>query len=115
MHSENNRFDKALLMPYFEQWEQLRVEIDEFYNRKDPQVVKLMNDAIANFCELLELGGKEIDNRTGKAAYVFLPLNGEERFEFVKNKVSSRYAFVQLDALMLEMKKKIARLAIQRK
>ena len=68
-----------------------------------------------NYSELLEIGGKVYDERKEKVVYTLLPLNGEERFEFVKDKIASHYAFVQLDALFTETKKKVARLAIQKK
>ena len=51
-----------------------------------------------------------LDDRKGKVVYILLPLNGEERFEFVKDKISSHYAHIQLDALFTETKKKVARL-----
>ena len=70
--------------------------------------------AIENYSELLEHGGKVVDDRKGKIVYTLLPLNGEERFEFVKDKISSHYAYIQLDALYTETKKKVARLSIQK-
>ena len=60
MPSEVNRFDKELLAPYFDQWEQVREEIEAFYEQKDHQAVELMEDAIANYSELLERGGKAV-------------------------------------------------------
>ena len=115
MPSNNNQFDKELFIPYFEQWQQVRDDIEALYNQKDRQAVELMKTAIANYSELLELGGMAFDDRKGKDVFVLLPLNGEERFEFVQAKISSHYAFVQLDALVTETRKKVARLAIQKK
>ena len=63
----------------------------------------------------LSMVGKLVDDRKGKIVYTLLPLNGEERFEFVKDKISSHYAYIQLDALFTETKKKVARLSIQKK
>ena len=74
-----------------------------------------MDVAIDNYNELLEHGGNEFDDRKGKVVYTLFPLNGEERFEFVKDKISSHYAYIQLDALFTETKKKVARLSIQKK
>jgi hypothetical protein len=115
MPSEVNRIDKELLTPYFDQWEIVREQIEAFYDQKDHQAVELMNVAIENYGELLEQGGKVLDDRKGKVVYALLPLNGEERFEFVKEKISSHYAYIQLDALFIETRKKIARLSIQKK
>ncbi len=115
MPSEVNRINKELLAPYFNKWETVRDQIEAFYDQKDQQAVELMNVAIDNYSELLEHGGKELDDRKGKVVYTLLPLNGEERFEFVKDKISSHYAHIQLDALFTETKKKVARLSIQKK
>ena len=115
MPSEPNRFDKELFSPYFEHWQQVREEIEACYEQKDRRAVELMESAIVNYSELLELGGTTLDDCKGEAVFVLLPLNGEERFEFVRAKITSHYAFVQLDALVSETKKKVARLAIQKK
>ena len=115
MPSEPNRFEKELFTPYFEQWQQVRAEIEACYEQKDRRAVELMETAIADYNELLELGGTILDDRKGQSIFVLLPLNGEERFQFVKDRISSHYAFVQLDALVSETKKKVARLSIQRK
>ncbi|AMQ06847.1 YpoC family protein [Sporosarcina psychrophila] len=115
MPNEVNRISKELLAPYFDQWETVRDQIEAFYDQKDHQAVELMNVAIDNYSELLEQGGKVLDDRKGKVVYTLLPLNGIERFEFVKDKITSHYAHVQLDALFTETKKKVARLSIQKK
>jgi len=115
MPSEVNRINKELLTPYFEQWETVRDQIAAYYDQKDHQAVELMNVAIDNYSALLEQGGKILDERKGKQVYTLLPLNGIERFEFVKDKISSHYAHVQLDALFTETKKKVARLSLQKK
>ena len=112
MPSEVNRFNKEQLTPYFEQWEVVREQIELLYHQKDRRAVELMQEAITNYQELLEYGGKTIDERKGTAVYTLLPLNGEERFEFVQAKIASHYAFVQLDALFTETKKKAARLRL---
>ncbi|KAA0966109.1 hypothetical protein FQ087_07630 [Sporosarcina sp. ANT_H38] len=115
MPSESNRINKELLAPYFKQWETVREQIEALYSQNDIQAVELMNMAIENYSELLEQGGKVLDDRKNKVVYILLPLNGDERFQFVKDKISSHYAHIQLDALFTETKKKVARLSIQRK
>ena len=115
MPSEANRINKELLAPYFEQWETVREQIEALYSQNDNQAVELMNMAIENYSELLEQGGKVLDDRKNKVVYILLPLNGDERFQFVKDKISSHYAHIQLDALFTETKKKVARLSIQKK
>lgn len=115
MPSEVNHIDKELLIAYFNQWETMRDKIEAFYDQKDQQAVELMGLAIENYSELLDKGGKVYDERKEKVVYTLIPLNGEERFEFVKDKISSHYAYIQLDALFTETKKKVARLSIQKK
>lgn len=107
--------DKSQVNHFFDHWDGLKGKIEKYYNEKDGKAVVLMQEAIANFDELLEFGGTEIDNRTGEQRYRLSPLNGEERFTFVQDKVNSHYAFVQLDALYDETRKKVARLSIVRK
>ncbi len=110
-----NHINKELLAPYFDQWVTVRDQIEVFYDQKDHQAVELMIVAIENYSELLAHGGKEFSDRKGKNVYTLMPLNGEERFEFVKEKITSHYAHIQLDALFTETKKKVARLSIQKK
>lgn len=109
------QFDKEILAPFFEEWESIREEIAALYAQQDRQVIDVMTTAIEKYQALLDYGGQEPNERTGKIDYVLLPLNGEERFEFVKAKIASHYAYVQLDALYTETKKKVARLAIQKR
>lgn len=115
MTSEVKSIDKELFSPYFKKWEQNREQIELFYNQKDRQALEMMREAILAYDELLERGGKIMDERRGRMVYMLEPLNGEERLEFVKAKISSHYAFVQLDALYTETKKKVARLSIMKK
>ncbi|CAM3054716.1 YpoC family protein [Filibacter tadaridae] len=115
MPTEENSLENRPLTPYFDQWESIREKIERLYDEKDYQAVELMKVSIEKYGELLELGGTGLDERTGKLVYKLIPLNGVERFEFVKSKVDSHYAYIQLDALFTETKKKAARLAVMKK
>jgi len=110
-----NHFDKVNLAPYFEKWDIVKGEIENLYNQKNNQAVILMTTAIDDYTKLLEYGGKEFNERTGKEGYILLPLNGVERFEFIKSKIASHYAHIQLEALYSETKKKAARLSVSKK
>lgn len=105
-----SRINKEETTPYFEKWDSVALEIENLYKEKDKKAIELMLTAIENYEELLEYGGKEIDKQTGKSVYVLFPLNGEERIEFIKARIQSHYAHVQLNMLYLEMKKKVARI-----
>lgn len=109
-----SHFDRAQLTPYFERWDELKPFIEQYYNEKNRRVVPLMEEAIENYSMLLSLGGKERD-RVGNQVYILQALNGVERFEFIQSRINSHYAFIQLDALYMETKKKVARLAIRKK
>jgi hypothetical protein len=109
------RLNKEQLDPYFQWWDSKKEEIEKYYNENNRQAVILMEEAIINYSNLLLEGGDEINERNSKTTYRLLPLNGNERFEFIKEKIASHYAFVQLDALFIEVKKKAARLAILQK
>ncbi|MFS0576770.1 YpoC family protein [Sporosarcina sp. 179-K 3D1 HS] len=115
MLTDGKRFNKEIFAPYFAEWEAKRGTIEALYGEKDERAVDKMREAIAMYEGMLALGGVEIDARSGREVYRLSPLNGTERLEFVKAKLASHYAFVQLDALFGEMKKKVARLALQDK
>lgn len=115
MGNKVNRLDKDLLAPYFERWDSVKDSIENLYSNRDEKAKALMSDAIDNYCNLLECGGKEINERTGSSEFVLLPLNGNDRFEFIKERINSHYAHVQLSALYLESKKKAARLYVMKK
>ena len=110
-----NRFSKEYLTGHYEKWEAVKEKIERLYDVRDPEAVKLMGIAINDYTKLLEYGGKEINERTGKSKYILLPLNGDERFNFIKDRINSHYAHIQLDALYEETKKKAARLAVMKK
>jgi len=101
------------IAPFYEKWEAVNKQIKKLYDDKDSLAFELMRDAIQNYTNLLEYGGKNIDERTGLTVYILMPLNGEERFEFVKDRIASHYAYIQLDALFTETRKKAAGLSIK--
>lgn len=112
---DRNSIDKEVLAPYFAQWDVKRESIETLYAQKDKRAKERMGEAVELYEKLLDLGGTEMDARNGRNVYRLSPLNGNERLDFVKAKLASHYAFVQLDALFSEMKKKAARLALQNK
>lgn len=97
---------KDEVMPFFDKWESLKPEIQRLYDQKQPDVAESMSIAIANYEKLLEVcapaGG--FDRRTKME-----PLNGRERLQFIKDKIVSPFALIQLNLLYTELRKKIAR------
>ena len=110
-----NRFSKELITPHYDKWDVVKEKIEKLYSLDAKEAIKLMEIAIRDYEELLEYGGSEINNRTGKMEALLLPLNGKERFQFVKDRIASHYAYIQLDALYTETKKKAARLFVMKK
>ena len=110
-----NRLAKEYLAPHYEKWEAVKDNIEKLYDVRDEEAIRLMEIAINDYTKLLEYGGKEINERNGKSKYILLPLNGDERFSFIKDRINSHYAHIQLDALYEETKKKAARLAVMKK
>lgn len=96
---------------FYQKWEAQRIGIESMYRNQNRQVHEQMQQAILNYEKMLTIGGME--QKTGQ--YRLSPLNGFERLAFVKEKIATRYAFIQLDALYTESKKKAARLFAQRK
>lgn len=106
MDNSKPTITKDQVMLYFDKWESLKPEIQQGYDRKQSDASESMAIAIANYEELLEVcapvGGS--DRRTKME-----PLNGEERLQFIKDKVVSPFALIQLNLLYTELRKKIAR------
>lgn len=110
-----NRFSKEAVQNYFEQWDGKKEEIEQLYANRSSDAVKKLEEAITQYEALLAYGGTEVHPQTNDIQPILLPLNGEERLAFIKKQIRSHYAFVQLDALYDETRKKAARLAIMRK
>ena len=110
-----NRFSKTHTAAHFEKWDAVKDRIEKLYQEKDKEAIKLMEIAISDYAELLEYGGEELNEHTGEYVEVLMPLNGTERFDFVKERIQSHYAHIQLNALYDETKKKAARLSVMKK
>lgn len=110
-----NRFSKELITPHYDKWDVVKEKIEKLYSLDAKEAIKFMEIAIRDYEQLLEYGGSEINNRTEKIEALLLPLNGEERFQFVKDRIASHYAYIQLEALYTETKKKAARLLVMKK
>ena len=108
------RFSKEHLAIHFQKWDAVKEEIKNLYHSKGKEVTSLMETAILNYEELLEYGGSGLNKRSGQVERFLLPLNGEERLQFVKDRIASHYAHIQLDALYTETKKKAARLSVMK-
>lgn len=104
--------DRALL---FHQWDTMKDEIKELYAEQDKQAVPLMEQAIARYEQIVSSKGKTFNKAQQVEEYVLDPLNGKERLAFIKARINSHYAYIQLEMLYIELRKKIARLEAMEK
>lgn len=109
MHNKKVSLSKERIVPYFDKWESLMPEIQVRYDSKEDSSAEWMWIAIANYEELLE-ACSEVSGSTRQTKME--PLNGAERLQFIKDKIISPFALVQLSALYKEMRKKVARFLV---
>ncbi|HLG27574.1 MAG TPA: hypothetical protein VI423_07295 [Paenisporosarcina sp.] len=114
------RFDKNSQKEHInaiiQQWSAVKDRIQSAYEQKDKEVHSHMLLAIALYQKLLvEASETDVFDPGELRNYEVLPLNGEERFEFIATQLSHYAAYRQLNELFEETKKKIARLRIQYK
>ncbi|WP_239430014.1 YpoC family protein [Sporosarcina sp. ACRSL] len=106
---------KEMLYSFWNNWLDLKEEIEGAYKRKDPAVSIMMETAIENYLMMLELFLLVNPSDSSSSRFSIEPLNGKERLEFIRGKIAGHYAYVQLDALYTEaMKKAVSRLAMKK-
>lgn len=101
------RFSREAMAPFFMYWEAHKQAIDKLYKDNHPNAQEKMKEALKEYTTLLRYG--EVEDQIQS---LLLPLNGEERLAFIEKQIASRYAFVQLDALYDESRKRAARLSL---
>lgn len=87
----------------FEEWEKIREQLLQLIRNKDPKKSELMRKGIDLLIYILD----ETEEAT--------PLNYMERTAFIESNIDKHIAFVQLDELIKETKKKLARIRAQSK
>ena len=112
------RFDKnsqkERINAVLQNWSAVKDRIQICYEQKDKDVQSLMLLAIELYQTLLvEASETDEFNLNELKNYEVLPLNGDERFQFVVNQPHHYAAYRQLNELFEETRKKIARLRIQ--
>ena len=108
---------KEAVEPYFEQWEVLSTTIHGAHHRRAKEEAQsLMQQGIGLFEECV-LHCSEIDGESEMNVheqYEVLPINGMERFLFIKARPGQYACYRQLDELFKELKKRLARLRIKK-
>lgn len=101
---------------YFEAWEKLSKEIfDAHDERNGKKAQSLMEQGIGLFEELIvKTSESQVQQFLLSEEYEAMPLNGMERFQFIKGRPGQYACFVQLDELFKELKKRYARLRVQK-
>lgn len=100
----------------YEEWKSLSEKISEAHKGRNLSVQQFMNSGISLYEELLvstiEANAFQIQDIH---QYEVLPLNGVERYHFIKSRPEHYGSYIQLNELFIETKKKMARLRIKSK
>lgn len=108
---------KEQINAVLQQWSAVKDQIQSAYKQKDiEEVHSHMLLAIELYQKLLvEASETDVFDAAELKNYEVLPLNGDERFQFIVTQTSHYAAYRQLNELFEETRKKIARLRIQYK
>lgn len=96
------KLTKETVDPFFSNWAQLSEEIAHLHGLRDKQLSQYMQEGIELYKKLISHCEDQI-----------VPMNGQERLQFVDQHLGNYAAYRQLDELFSEMKKKIASKRIQ--
>ena len=108
------QISKERVDAWFATWEALNVEIHHAHERRDGSASKLMEQGIELFQRFIIEGSHTIDMQIHNGAeYELMPINGNERFQFIKMKPGQYACYRQLDELFKETKKRCARLRLK--
>lgn len=101
---------------WFAQWQTLEQQIFIAHDARDSKQAKqFMLEAIALFSEFIVTNSQtDAIKLEAQQVYELLPVNGNERLQFICARPAQYACYRQLDELFKETKKKIARLRIQK-
>ena len=103
---------KETLYTFWNSWLDMKESIEDAYKQKDPIVSNMMEKAIENYLAMIESFLHVDPSETADIKSSIEPLNGNERLQFIRGKISGYFAYVQLDALYTEaMKKAVSQIA----
>lgn len=98
---------------WYSEWERLREEIHVAHDHRDGSALELMVKGIAHFEQLLIDSAETEEAFSIDAEYELMPINGMERFQFIKMRPAQYACYRQLDELYKETKKRCARLRLK--
>jgi hypothetical protein len=97
---------------WYEKWEVLRGQIHEAHERRDGSAHDLMVQGIQLFEQFIITHSETEQPFSLSNDYELMPINGMERFQFIKLRPAQYACYRQLDELYKETKKRCARLRI---
>jgi len=103
---------KETLYSFWNGWLDVKQSIEDAYKQKDPRVADMMEKAIENYLAMNESFLQVESSVTNEIKSSIEPLNGKERLQFIRDKITGYFAYIQLDALYTEaMKKAVSQIA----
>lgn len=107
------QISKERVDAWFKQWEALREEIHSAHDKRDGSALDLMLKGIAHFEQFIIDSSQLEDAFSTQNDYELMPINGMERFQFIKMRPAQYACYRQLDELYKETKKRCARLRLK--
>ena len=108
--------EKERVDAWFREWEAMQPKIEELHTARNKAVKEHMLEAITlyeNF--VLHASNTTLTAIGANSELICMPINGVERFLFIKAKPGQFACYRQLDELFKETKKRMARLRAQAK
>lgn len=103
---------KQVVDAWYDEWETLREKIHEAHTLRDGSAHELMAQGIELFEQFLVKYSKTDEPFSQDSDYELMPINGMERFQFIKMRPGQYACYRQLDELYKETKKRCARLRL---
>ena len=98
---------------WFAKWESLNTEIFAAHDRRDGSATEFMLQGIELFESFIVEGSQTDNGFNTQYIYEIMPINGMERFQFIKARPGQYACYRQLDELFKETKKRCARLRLK--
>ena len=95
-------------------WESLNSNIFAAHDCRDGSAAELMQQGIELFETFIVEGSQTDDAFHINEEYELMPLNGMERFQFIKARPGQYACYRQIDELFKETKKRCARLRLKK-
>ncbi len=103
---------KEVVDAWFSEWEALREEIHMAHDRRDGSALGFMEKGIQLYEQFLVKHSQADAPFSKSNDYEVMPINGMERFQFIKMRPAQYACYRQLDELYKETKKRCARLRL---